>query len=204
MYQLISFIVSLLIFSSIGTNVNFVNQNGSPVYLSFNRNQYVSWGGSCSPPFQPGTTCYSSVSSSAGSSRYCASTGGLPDCNAAQNNHQTLVETNFVSNGVWVDISVIPSGCTTGDWWNNGCANTGGASYNLPVKVDCDGHEFVCRGPPGNNGYPTNCGTTNGGCIGNARNDPSQCNQAYFFPAPNLEPVYFCTGDVTITFLDGQ
>merc|ERR1711879_264992 len=172
------------------------NSMSSPLYVTFTAS--ASWGSTCSPPFQPGTVCYANVTN-VGSTRFCGSTSGTQDCNNAQNLHLTMIETNFVSDeNVWVDISVIPAACTNDDWYSDGCANTGGASYNVGVLVSCDTGSVSCGGSAGNNGYPTACGNPTGSCVG--QNNPS-CVQAYFFPAPPAEPVLYCEY-MDVTFYD--
>ena len=115
-------------------------------------------------------TCQATVPSTNTSSRFCASpTSGALNCENAQQNHQTLIETNFQpscfntpNSCIWYDISVIPlnpvpSGygyCTDCTWngnkndptcspppknANSYCANTGRVAYNLPVSMSCSG-----------------------------------------------------------------
>jgi hypothetical protein len=170
------------------------------------------------------TTCNASVPATAGITRFCAftslvPTGQTPNCNLAQAHNQTMVETNFgtgangvcyptsLSSCVWYDISVIPQTCTAADWTSNYCANTGGASYNLPVSVASTGEPtYTCKGPPsstpyGNANYPSNCGNPTAGCVGNS---PS-CDNAYFFPTPAPQPNSEAQPGQTlaITFLAG-
>jgi len=180
------------------TSVTITNLRSSPVYVMFN--QPAHWGPTCYPPFNPGTVCQVEVDN-VGGSRFCTSLVTTQDCNDAQNLHMTMIETNFVSQGqVWVDISVIPAACTTQAWYNNGCANTGGASYNVGVIVSCDAGTLVCRGSPGANGYPTNCGSTQSTSCINQNGNPS-CTQAYYFPAPPLQPVLRCSY-LNVTLID--
>jgi hypothetical protein len=68
-------------------------------------------------------------------------------------------------------------------------ANTGGASYNLPVSVASSGQlTYTCKGPPsgtyGNSNYPSNCGNPTASCVGNV----PTCDNAYFFPTPSPQP----------------
>jgi hypothetical protein len=141
------------------------------------------------------------------------------DCFNAQANNQTMVETTFQPNGpgcfnqgncVWYDISTIPSTCTDALWKQNDCANTGGASYNLPVSLACGGTAYyTCKGPTsgtyGNSNYPSNCGNPNSICL----SGPS-CQNAYFYPmfSPpenQYQPNRACLGGqvLTITFPSG-
>lgn len=175
--------------------VKFYNAMSSPIYVTFTGD--ASWGSTCSPPFHPGTICYANVGN-VGSTRFCGSLSTTEDCNNAQNLNLTMIETNFVSNTVWVDISVIPAACTTNDWYADGCANTGGASYNVAVDISCDTGSLNCGGKPGTNGYPTNCGNPTGNCVGQ---NNTNCCQAYFFPAPPAQPVLDCSY-LDVTFRD--
>ena len=178
-----------------GLQVEFHNQRSSPLYVSFTGS--ASWGASCSPPFRPGTACTAQVGD-VGTTRFCASTKTTEDCNNAQNLHLTLIETAFVNDVVWVDLSVIPAACTNADWYSNRCANTGGASYNVPIQIQCNTGTVYCRGNKGADGYPTNCGNPTGGCVGQ---DNGNCVQAYFFPAPPKQPVLVCSY-MNVTFFD--
>ena len=135
----------------------------------------------------------------------------------AQQNNQTLVETNFApapcvginANCIWYDISVIPANCTDAAWSSNYCANTGGAAYNRPVSLSCSGEPtYTCKGPPFTNGnyeaadYPSNCGNPLASCFGNM---PS-CVNAYFWPMFGIpQPNAVCPNGqtLTITFLSG-
>jgi len=180
------------------TTVTFTNRRSTPVYVMFNRP--ANWGPTCYPPFQPGTVCQVEVGP-VGSSRFCTSLVTTQDCNDAQNLHMTMIETAFVQGGaVWVDVSVIPARCTTNDWNRDRCANTGGASYNVAVIVQCESGTFVCRGPPGENGYPTNCGNPQSSQCINQNGNPS-CTQAYYFPNPPLQPVLQCSY-LNVTLID--
>jgi hypothetical protein len=146
-----------------------------------------------------GMSCLAQVPTMAGSSRFCASTSQManPNCYQAQVNHQTMVETTFaakaagcypttLSSCVWYDISLIPSNCTDALWQSQSqryCSNTGGAAYNLPVQLSCQGQPtYTCQGPPantyGNSGYPANCGNPSATCTGNSQS----CVNAYFHP----------------------
>src|SRR5262252_4174434 len=146
--------------------VSIVNSQAVPIYVSFTTlNQapgVITWnssGNGCLSTgkganaaytqINAGQTCTASVDTSSSSTRFCAATNVAPtNCMNAQTQHLTMVETNFeaasnpgcFSSGaacVWYDISVIPSTCTDALWKQNQCANTGGASYNLPVTVSC-------------------------------------------------------------------
>jgi hypothetical protein len=171
------------------------------------------------------TTCAAQVPTTAGITRFCASTtavptGQSPNCNLAQAHNQTMIETNFgtgangvcyptnLSSCVWYDISVIPQNCTPSAWSANYCQNTGGASYNLPVSLSSSGQNtYTCQGPPSTTppydsaGYPSNCGNPTAGCVGNT---PS-CDNAYFWPTPSPEPNSEAQPGQTlqITFLSG-
>ena len=142
--------------------VSIVNSQAVPIYVSFTTlNQapgVITWNSSGSGCANTGKganaaytqinakqTCTASVDTSSSSSRFCAALDKAPaNCMNAQTQHLTMVETNFeaASNSgcfnsgaacVWYDFSVIPSTCTDTLWKQNQCANTGGASYNLPA-----------------------------------------------------------------------
>ena len=180
-------IVSVLfIFCINALQVKFYNGMSNPLCVTFTGD--ASWGSTCSPPFQPGTVCYAQVGN-VGGTRFCGSLTTTEDCNDAQNLNLTMIETNFVNDIVWVDISVIPAACTDSDWYADGCANTGGASYNAAVSISCDTGDLNCGGHPGTNGYPTNCGNPEGSCVGQNNTD---CCQAYFYPDPPAQPVLVC------------
>jgi hypothetical protein len=129
-----------------------------------------------------GQTCAATVPATVGSTRFCASLDAPPaNCWNAQANHQTMVETTFVTATncfpagqpcVYYDISVIPQNCTDAAWALNGCQGTGGAAYNHPVAVGCDSATtFACMGPAsGTELYPSNCGNPNGTCVGTGAN----------------------------------
>jgi len=79
---------------------------------------------------------------------------------------------------IFYDVNVIPAHCTDDlfDAVHYYCKGTGGASYNLPVKVSCPGEPtFTCRGPVATTGayaaagYPSMCGTPSASCIGNTQ-----------------------------------
>ncbi len=190
-------------FGTANGNVNIVNQRATSLYVSFTQQNHapglITWGSNCTASgagvtIAPGQTCFATVPSSAGITRFCAALDAAPaDCFDAQVNHQTMVETNFQSgsapgcfnqgNCVWYDVSVIPSFCTDALWKLNQCAGTGGASYNLPVAMACnDVTTFICQGPAdgtyGTEDYPKNCGNPNASCVGNQ----ASCVNAYFFP----------------------
>ena len=165
-----------------------------------------------------------------GSTRFCASTASAPvNCMLAQSNSQTTIETTFLpfSSGscfskascVWYDISVIPSNCTNPLWEKNYCANTGGASYNIPVQLSCSGQPtYTCQGPAntiwGNSNYPGKCGNPIAKCATGSQvcTSPNKCKpcsngiSAYFFPTPPKSPNAVCPNGkiLTITFLTGQ
>ncbi len=227
--------------------VSFVNAKSSPVYVSFTiDNQAQSPGlivvnpstgcgtvtkGTNASSFSiaANTTCSATVDpdqftpspgTPLGSTRFCASTGSAPaNCMLAQTNHQTMIETTFLSPGsacfsstnscVWYDISVIPSNCTNTLWTKNQCSNTGGAAYNLPVQLSCTGQPtYTCQGPVsskwGNSNYPSMCGNPDATC---ATGSPSCQNgiSAYFYPTPPQSPNAVCPNGNTLTiqFLSG-
>ena len=113
---------------------------------------------------------------------------------------------------IFYDVSVIPAHCTDDlfDAVHYYCKGTGGASYNLPVKVSCPGEPtFTCRGPVATTGayaaagYPSMCGTPSASCIGNTQS----CVNGYFSPTnnnPNHQPGAYCFGTLTMTFLQGE
>ncbi len=172
----------------------------------------------------PNNTCSALVPATAGKTRFCAFTsqvpvGQTPNCNLAQTYNQTMIETNFgtgsngvcypasLSSCVWYDISVIPQNCTPAAWTTNNCANTGGASYNLPVALSSPGQlTYTCQGPPsntyGNANYPSNCGIPTASCVGNL----AACDNAYFWPTPSPAPNSEAQPGQTlyITFLAGS
>jgi len=215
--------------------VTLTNQTAGTIYVAFTNYTtqqpgQINWGTCASSvsnnqlALAKGAICTTAVPTTVGSSRFCASTTQMatPNCNKAQANHQTMVETNFGSGSantcyptsmascVWYDISVIPQNCTDAAWAQNQCANTGGAAYNLPVSIACTGQPTnTCQGPPnpGNSNYPTKCGNPNGTCVGNTPN----CVNAYFFPMfsgppSQHQPNSQCPAGATlaITFLAGQ
>jgi len=180
--------------------VNIVNSQSVPIYVSFTTlNQApgtITWNSSGSGCLNTGKsanaaytqinarqTCTASVDTASSSTRFCAATNAAPsNCMNAQTQHLTMVETNFeaASNPgcfnsgaacVWYDISVIPSTCTDTLWKQNQCANTGGASYNLPVTLSCSNTAepvYTCQGPTsaayGPENYPSKCGNPNATC----------------------------------------
>jgi hypothetical protein len=213
------------------------NQGANTIYVAFTnyviqQPGQINWGNCAASvsnnqvAIATGVTCTASVPNNVGPSRFCASTtaAATPNCNNAQANHQTMIETNFGSGAastcyptsmascVWYDISLIPENCTDTAWAQNQCASTGGAAYNLPVSIACSGQPtFTCQGPPGttygNSNYPTKCGNPNATCVGNT----SSCVNAYFFPmfsgSPSThQPNSQCPSgaSLVITFLAGQ
>ena len=226
--------------------VNIANNTGATLYVSFTQNNtghspgVITWnssGSGCtgastsanaaSTQINTGQTCTASVNTSSGSSRFCAAKNAAPaDCMNAQTQHLTMVETNFVAGSsncfntptcVWYDISVIPSTCTDTLWGQNQCANTGGASYNVPVTLSCAGNSseptYTCQGPAngtyGNSNYPSQCGNPNAKC---ATGTPNCTNgvSAYFYPmfdSPEntYQPNAVCVkGNLSINFLSGS
>ncbi len=225
-----------------GPSVQIANGRTNAIFVAFTNSDHqlgpITWGSGCTQVaggavIGAGMTCSATISSSAGSTRFCAvnvfpavlngtlaaKNGVTMDCFNAQANNQTMVETTFQPNGpscfnvgncVWYDISIIPSTCTDALWKQNDCANTGGASYNLPVSIACGGTTYYsCKGPTsgtyGNSNYPSNCGNPNSRCL----SGPS-CQNAYFYPmfSPpenQYQPNRACLGGqiLTITFPSG-
>lgn len=220
---------SLLGGSDQGT-VRIVNARPVPIFVGFTTSDHkpgpITWGAGCAKSgrgakIEAGAVCVASVISNAVASRFCATLNAAPaDCFHAQENRQTMVETVFEpasnpgcfnkGNCVWFDISVIPSTCTDALWKQNQCANTGGASYNLPVSIACNGKTvYTCQGPPGTAygpaNYPSKCGNPNSQCQGGPN-----CQNAYFYPMfeppeNKYQPNTVClSGQVlTIRFLAG-
>lgn len=211
--------------------VKIVNKQSVPIYVGFTASGgtpgSITWGSGCSKSgngakIAAGATCQASVTADGTSTRFCADTASVPaNCFEAQQNHQTMIETNFepASNGgcfnqgncVWFDISLIPSTCTDQLWDENQCANTGGASYNLPVQVACGSSTvYTCQGPVssawGPENYPSKCGNPDATCQSSAN-----CQNAYFYPMFDppenaYQPNTVCTAaqTLTITFLAGE
>lgn len=210
--------------------VVLVNNRQTPLYVGFTTIDHkpgpITWGNGCikvgsGALIRSRATCTAQVLSNAVPSRFCAAPNAVPaDCFNAQANHQTMIETNFEPAGnpgcfnkgtcVWFDISVIPSTCTDALWKQNQCANTGGASYNLPVSLACNGNTvYTCRGPQnatyGPANYPSNCGNPNSVC----QSSPN-CQNAYFYPMfvppeNKYQPNTVCLAGqtLTVTFLPG-
>jgi hypothetical protein len=236
--------VSTMAFADTVT-VSIVNSQAVPIYVSFTTlNQapgVITWnssGNGCLntgkganaayTQINAGQTCTASVDTSSSSTRFCAATNAAPtNCMNAQTQHLTMVETNFeaASNPgcfnsgaacVWYDISVIPSTCTDTLWKQNQCANTGGASYNLPVTLSCSGNPsepvYTCQGPTkgtyGPENYPSKCGNPNATC---ATGTPNCTNgvSTYFYPMfdppeNTYQPNAVCVkGSLSINFLAG-
>jgi hypothetical protein len=225
-------------------NVSIVNDTGKKIFVGFSpqAGSSITWGAGCGSPIKGTTveigvdgTCQAAVTDSVANpgSRFCAATAvgfsGALDCSMAQQNNQTLIEPYFqpapcfgagTPNCIWYDISVIPANCTDADWHANKCAGTGGAAYNLPVRLSCPGEPtFTCRGPTngtyGSANYPSKCGNPNATCIpglnGYPNPDPA-CLNAYFYPddnnnvSPSLQPNVVCPNGqtLTMTFLSGS
>lgn len=225
-----------------GIPVNFTNNQAKPIQLNFTLKNHTAgpivWGKDCEQTgatafssyatINPSKTCSATVDASADSSRFCATFDGTPvDCMNAQAMHLTLIETTFQASTnpscfgkgacVWYDISVIPSNCTDSLWKANRCRGTGGASYNLPVALACQGNPempvYVCKGPPGtkygSEKYPSNCGNPDAKCA----TGTSGCRQgvsAYFYPMFDppenaYQPNAVClNGTLTATFPPGS
>jgi hypothetical protein len=211
--------------------VKIVNKQSVAIYVGFTASGgtpgSITWGSGCTKSgsgakIAAGATCQASVDSNGASTRFCADTDSVPsNCFEAQQNHQTMIETNFEpasnpgcfsqGNCVWFDISLIPSTCTDQLWDENQCADTGGASYNLPVQVACGSSTvYTCQGPVngtwGPENYPSQCGNPDSTC----QSTPN-CQNAYFYPmfdAPEnaYQPNTVCTAaqTLTITFLAGD
>ena len=150
--------------------VAITNKRTTPIFVGFTTMDHkpgpITWGAGCTKSgkgarIAAGATCKATVASTAAPSRFCADAKAVPaDCFDAQQNHQTMVETNFEpstnagcfnkGNCVWFDISVIPQNCTDALWKKNKCASTGGASYNFPVSIACGTKAkatYTCQGP---------------------------------------------------------
>lgn len=153
----------------------------------------------------PGQGCRTSVPTSVGPARICASEyptvrGKLPNCYDAQRTNQTIIETNFVpalgcergdKGCVWYSVNVTPADCTDCEWKKDNCSSESGPAYNLPVNLSCPGAtSFTCQGPVASVGphkarYPAACGAPylDPNCVGGL--NPS-CLQAYFYPMSAL------------------
>ncbi len=155
-----------------------VNQTGADIWVGFwsPPASTITWGSGCqqlaasktTAKVLKGTTCIATVTSTNAASRFCASkTAGAVNCSVAQQQHLTVIETNFQPNCfgtksscIWYDISVIPLNpvqagygyCTDCTWNGNAkdptcklkpknansyCARTGQVAYNLPVQLSC-------------------------------------------------------------------
>ena len=197
--------------------------------MGWYRNDRLELIGCSKPQINAGQTCTASVDTSSSSSRFCAATNAAPaNCMDAQTQHLTMVETNFeaASNSgcfnsgaacVWYDISVIPSTCTDALWKQNQCANTGGASYNLPVTLACSGNPsepvYTCQGPTngtyGPENYPSKCGNPNATCAAGTPNCTNGVS-TYFYPMfdppeSTYQPNAVCVkGSLSISFLPGS
>lgn len=220
------------------SDVKIVNDTGGKIYVGFapQAGSAIAWGSGCGKTPTNSTvvvannaTCSATVVDSDANpgSRFCAAKSldstGLLNCWQAQSHlpHNTIIEPNFIPNCtfgsktyptcIFYDVSVIPANCTDGlfDAAHDYCKGTGGASYNLPVKVSClDEPTFICRGPVATSGiyaatgYPSMCGTPSASCIGNTQN----CVNGYFSPTnnnPSHQPGAYCFGTLTMTFLAG-
>ena len=219
--------------------VSIVNDTGATIYLGFaaQAGSAITWGAGCGRTatnstvvVAKNTACAATVTDSNANpgSRFCAAKSlnstGILNCWRAQSNlpHNTIIEPNFIPNCtfgkvtypscIFYDVSVIPQNCTDNlfNAANSYCKGTGGASYNLPVKVSCPGEPtFTCQGPVATSGiyaatgYPSMCGTPTASCIGNSQS----CVNGYFSPTnnnPSHQPGAYCFGTLTMTFLAGQ
>jgi hypothetical protein len=208
-----------------------VNYRPSLLFVGFTADTHkpgpITWGAGCikygtGAIIRPHATCSAQVVNNAVPTRFCADTRGVPtDCFNAQANHQTMIETIFEpatnpgcfnkGSCVWFDLSVIPSTCTDALWKSDRCAKAGGASYNLPVSLACNGNTvYTCRGPQngtyGSANYPSNCGNPDAIC----QSGPN-CQNAYFYPMfvppeNKYQPNSVCLGGqiLTVRFLPGQ
>ena len=153
------------------------NQTGADIWVGFwSPASTITWGSGCqqlaasktTAKVLKGATCIATVTSTNVRSRFCASkTAGAVNCSVAQQQHLTVIETNFQPNCfgtksscIWYDISVIPLNpvqagygyCTDCTWngntkdptcklkpknANSYCARTGQVAYNLPVQLSC-------------------------------------------------------------------
>ncbi len=213
--------------------VTITNKRTTPIFVGFTTMDHkpgpITWGAGCTKSgkgarIAAGATCKATVASTAAPSRFCADAKAVPaDCFKAQQNHQTMEETNFEpstnagcfnkGNCVWFDISVIPQNCTDALWKKNKCASTGGASYNFPVSIACGTSgkaTYTCQGPTttkwGNSKYPGNCGNPDATC-----QSGKNCQNAYFYPMfyppeNKYQPNAVCLSGQTlaVTFLAGQ
>jgi hypothetical protein len=218
--------------------VSIVNDTGAAIYVGFapQAGSAITWGAGCGKTTTNSTvmlaknaTCSAAVVNSNANpgSRFCAATSlgstGALNCWQAQSHlpHNTLIEPNFLLNCtfgkvtyptcIFYDVSVIPQNCTDNlfNAANGYCKGTGGASYNLPVKVSCPGEPtFTCKGPVATSGsyaatgYPSMCGTPSASCIGNSPG----CVNGYFSPTnnnPMHQPGAYCLRTLTMTFLAG-
>jgi hypothetical protein len=218
---------------SVAIYVSFTTLNQAPGTITWNSsgNGCINTGKSTNAAYtqiNAGQTCTASVDTASSSTRFCAATNAAPaNCMNAQTQHLTMVETNFeaASNSgcfnsgascVWYDISVIPSTCTDTLWKQDQCANTGGASYNLPVTLSCTNPAepvYTCQGPTngtyGPENYPSKCGNPNATC---ATGTPNCTNgvSAYFYPMFDppenaYQPNAVCVkGSLSINFLSGS
>ena len=213
------------------STVKIANGRTTPIYVNFTVDHapgQITWGSGCTKSgagamIAKGATCVAIVANNNASSRFCADVSAVPaDCQNAQANHQTMIETIFqpsTAGGcfnkgtcVWYDISVIPSTCTDATWAANKCAGTGGASYNLPVAVACGATTiYTCQGPAtgkyGSAMYPSNCGNPYSTTAGGGANNQN----AYFYPMfvppeSAYQPNTVCLGDqpLTLKFLSGS
>jgi hypothetical protein len=220
------------------SDVSIVNDTGATIYVGFapQAGSGITWGEGCGKTAThstavvgKGATCAASVINSNANpgSRFCAARSldstGILNCWQAQTHlpHNTIIEPNFLLDCkfgdktypgcVFYDVSVIPANCTDNLFTaaNDYCKGTGGASYNLPVKVSCpDEPTFTCKGPVATSGvyaatgYPSMCGTPSASCIGNTQS----CVNGYFSPTnnnPQHQPGAYCFGTLTMTFLAG-
>ena len=205
--------------------VAITNQRGVPIYVGYSGGGSIDWGQSpgCTPvatglEIAANTTCDVAVTPTNSGSRFCAGLNTVPNCLTAQNLRVTLVEPTFDTSAqcrwtgqpgtcVSYDISLIPVGCTDALWQANQCATAGGASYNLPVMLNCEGQPFqrtfTCQGPviaghANPQSYPSRCGNPNAACDGNSPG----CVNAYFYPMSTYhsryQPVGVCSGGRTL------
>ena len=140
--------------------VKIVNDRAQPIFVGYSGGGAIDWQATsgCIPvatgaggvKIARNSFCIATVTATNSGSRFCASLEAPPNCTEAQNDHVTLIEPTFDTSQqcswthqagtcVAYDISIIPVGCTDEAWKADSCAKAGGASYNLPVELNCSG-----------------------------------------------------------------
>lgn len=213
------------------SKVQIVNKRTELLLVSYTEAGNITWGSGCTQVTSgavvaAGKTCNATVVQDNVSTRFCAMdvtsvTAAQKvrlDCNKAQNGNLTMVETVFqpatpslcFNQGpcVWYDISIIPLNCTDSLWKLNKCANTGGASYNLPVSLACGSETFyTCQGPVstkyGPSMYPSKCGNPNSKTQGGANGQNAYFYPMYYAPEKYYQPNRACLSGaaLVVTFL---